>query len=347
MTNHKRWLALAFALVSPALWAGGGPAPVGTTTLDIENKANGRKVTSELWFEAAADAKVEDFSARPPLKAITIARNAALPSSAARRPLIVISHGNWGSRFSQGWLALALVRSGYVVLSTTHPGTSGDERSAAGAYRLWDRSGDVSAAIDEVLANPKWAALVDPNRIGFVGHSFGGWTGVSLAGGRYDPARQRAHCEAAAKKDFYCAGTLKDDVAGIPAPDAAGSFKDPRIKAFYLMATGPGQGFSADSLKAIDAPFVVDTARFDEVLGAEANASHLARQIPNAREIVRPVGHFSYVPECKPLVGAMLARASGLPLCDDPSGVDRATVHRQVEHDVLEFFGHHLWASAG
>ena len=47
-------------------------------------------------------------------------------------------------------------------------------------------------------------------------HSFGGWTGVSLAGGRYDPVRQRAACAAMAKKDFYCDGTLKDDVSAVP-----------------------------------------------------------------------------------------------------------------------------------
>ena len=68
-------------------------------------------------------------------------------------------------------------------------------RRVAGRYRLWDRSRDVSFALDEVLKQPKWAALIDETRIGFVGHSFGGWTGVSLAGGRYDPGQQRAFCE--------------------------------------------------------------------------------------------------------------------------------------------------------
>jgi predicted dienelactone hydrolase len=325
------------SLLSPTM-AIAGDGVVGTATLDLRDKATGRNVTTELWFKAAANSKVEWFSPRPPLRSVPIALNAAPQSPLRKQPLIVISHGNWGARFSQGWLALALVKAGYVVLSTSHPGTVGDDQTVAGRYRLWDRSRDVSFALDEVLTHPKWAALIDENRVGFVGHSFGGWTGVSLAGGRYDPARQRAFCANARTKDFYCDGTLKDDVAGVPSDDAGGSFRDARIKAFYIMGSGPGQGFVPDSLTSISVPFVVDTAKFDEILDPMANSTNLARQMPSAKEVVRPVGHFAYVPECRWLVGPILARLAGFPLCDDPKGVDRPLVHKQVASDVAAFF---------
>jgi predicted dienelactone hydrolase len=330
--------ALSLGLLLHTTMAFAGDGVVGTATLDLQDKATGRAVTSELWFKAAADARIEWFSPRPPLRAIPIAPNAEPQQPLRKQPLIVISHGNWGSRFSQGWLALELVRSGYVVLSTSHPGTVGDDQSVAGRYRLWDRSRDVSFTLDEVLKNSKWAALIDHDRIGFVGHSFGGWTGVSLAGGRYDPVGQRAFCANARTKDVYCDGALKDDVAGVPAQDAGGSFKDGRIKAFYIMASGPGQGFAADSLKSITNPFVVDTAQFDEILDPLANSTNLARQIPSAREVVRPAGHFAYVPECRWLVGPILAKFADLPLCNDPKGVDRSLVHKQVAPDVVVFF---------
>jgi predicted dienelactone hydrolase len=301
----------------PTLW-------LGPRRSNSRNPATGRKVITELWFKATPSSKIEWFSPRAPLRSIPIARNADLQLPLRKRPLIVISHGNWGSRFSQGWLALEMVKAGYAVLSTSHPGTVGEDQTIAGRYRLWDRSSDVSFALDEVLKHPKWTPLIDETRIGFVGHSFGGWTGVSLAGGLYDPARQRAFCENAKKKDFYCDGTLKDDIAGISVADAGASFKDGRIKAFYIMGSGPGQGFAADSLKAITAPFVVDTAQFDEILDPVSNSTNLAGQIPSAKELVRSVGHFAYVPECRWLVGPMLTKLAGLPLCDDPKGVDRS-----------------------
>ena len=165
----------------------------------------------------------------------------------------------------------------------------------------------------------EWAPLIDGRRIGFIGHSFGGWTGVSLAGGRYDPARQRAFCETSVTKDFYCDGTLKDDMSRVPAADADRSFHDARIKAYYIMGSGPGQGFSEESLKAISAPFVVDTAQFDEILEPGANSGALATLISGAKEIKRSVGHFAYVPECRWIIGPILARVAGIPVCNDPA----------------------------
>jgi len=50
------------------------------------------------------------------------------------------------------------------------------------------------------------------------------------------------------------------------------------------------------------------------------------------------VGHFAYVPVCRWLVGPVLTRLAGLPLCEDPKGVDRRLVHRQVAADVIAFF---------
>lgn len=342
MKNSSSTLLSLIATLLAATAAAGQGKTVGTFSIEIDDKPRTRKFVSELWFEAAPGARAEDFAVRPPLRAISIARNAEPAGDRSKRPLVVVSHGNWGTRYSQGWLATRLVNAGYVVLSTSHPGTLGEDQSVTGRLRLWDRSRDVSFALSEVLKYPKWSALIDENRIAFVGHSFGGWTGVSLAGGRFDPVAQRAFCEKSPKKDFYCYGTLKDDINGIPIADAVESFKDIRFKAFYIMASGPGQGFSEDSLKSIALPFVVDTAAADEILEAGANSSTLARRIPGAREIIRPVGHFAYVPECKWLIGPLLARAAGTPICDDPSGVDRGLIHQQVADDAIAFFDRYL-----
>jgi predicted dienelactone hydrolase len=131
----------------------------------------------------------------------------------------------------------------------------------------------------------------------------------------------------------------------VQAADAGESFRDARIKAYYIMASGPGQGFGEQSLKSISAPFVVDTAELDEILDPRANSSTLAKLISGAREITRPVGHFAYVPECRPIIGPVLARVAGVPICNDPNGVDRAAVHQQVARDVIRFFNTALPAS--
>jgi predicted dienelactone hydrolase len=326
-------LATAAALSTVCGLANAASSVVGTATLPITDTPRGRALTTEIWFEAAAGAQAADFSPLLPIAAIQIARNAT-PAPAAQRPLIVISHGNWGTRFSQGWLARTLVQAGYVVVSPSHPGTMNDDRTLAGSVRLWDRSADVKVVLDRLLQDPQWAGLIDADRIGFFGHSFGGWTGVSLAGGRYDMQSQIAGCQAQQPKDMYCDGWAKEDISAVSMKGAEADYRDARIKAFYLAATGPGSSMTLPSLQNIRVPMTFDTARFDDVLAPKENAHFLATAIPGASEITRDVGHFSYVPVCKPFIGAMVAKL----ICSDPASVNRAELHRAVGQAVVGFF---------
>ena len=136
MKGSGWWSLLGLAVCACAM-AAEPHKTVGTATLIVDDQLHARKFDSELWFEAAPGSKVEDFAVRPPLRAIGIARQAEPAPGLHKRPLIVISHGNWGTRYSQGWLAMRLVDAGYVVLSTSHPGTLGDDQTAAGRLRLW------------------------------------------------------------------------------------------------------------------------------------------------------------------------------------------------------------------
>ena len=118
--------------------------------------------------------------------------------------------------------------------------------------------------------------------------------------------------------------------------------EDTVFKAFYVMATGPGQGFESASLRAISVPMLFDTAEQDGVLAPGPNSTWLAAAIPKAREIKRNVGHFAYVLVCRPIIGSVLARGLGLPLCDDPSGTDRAADQERIRADAVQFFNAEL-----
>ena len=151
-------------------------------------------------------------------------------------------------------------------LSASHPGTLGDDQTAAGRFRLWDRAVDVSFVLNQILNDPKWAPLIDGRRIGFVGHSFGGWTGVKSRWRADMIRRASAPSARLQRRKISIAMHAQRRCIPVQAADAARSFHDARIKAYYIMGSGPGQGFSEESLKAISAPFVVDTAQFDEIL---------------------------------------------------------------------------------
>jgi predicted dienelactone hydrolase len=311
---------------------------VGTQSIAMVDKSRSRPFTSELWFEAAEGLKASSFSVLPPLKAIAIAPNAAPKANVKAKPLIIISHGNWSTRYGHGDMAIALVKAGFIVMSTSHPGTMNGDLQTSYRLRLWERSRDVTAALDQLLADPTWAARIDARRIGFAGHSFGAWTGLSLAGGRYDFARQLAACKTMTNPDQYCTGMVKDYTPELPTQDSDADYSDPRIKAFYLMAGGPGAGFTPESLAAVKAPMVFDTAKFDAVLSPALGSTLLARSVPGAKEIMRMVGHFTYAPLCLPIIGKALAGQ----ICVDPDGIDRAQVHADVNQDAVTFFSSQL-----
>ena len=330
--KQKAWLLTALLLAANGAHA--SELVVGTTTLDLKDATRGRSVVTELWFEAAPGTAAESFTPLPPLQALALATSAKPAASSGRKPLIVLSHGNWATRYAYAWLATALVKAGYLVLSPTHPGTMFGDLQAVYRARLWERSLDVSFALDQVLADPAWRERIDEQRIGFIGHSFGGWTGVSLAGGRYSYDQQLQTCRDQASKDQYCTGLIADFDPATPVADGTRSFKDDRFKAFYLMASGPAAGFDDASLQAIQLPMLFDTAKADPVLAPGIGSTLLAQRIASASETLRDVGHFSYAPLCKPFVGRLLAGQ----VCEDPSGVNRADVHARIAADALRFF---------
>jgi predicted dienelactone hydrolase len=157
---------------------------------------------------------------------------------------------------------------------------------------------------------------------------------VSLAGGKFDVNQEITACKEQTPRDMYCNGLLAEDISKISLAGSDGSYLDNRFKAFYLTATGPVRGMTVPSLKAISAPMLFDTAQFDEVLAPEMNSTWAAKIVPTATEIVRPVGHFVYVPLCKPIIGKLAAAL----ICTDLNGVERADVHEKVGTDVVRFF---------
>ena len=336
---------LARAALAGAFWlsvAGAGTA--GDAKVGIEavplTDARGRAIITEVWYPAAETAVEIAFAARPFLRPIQVARGASYCcDNQGSRPLVVISHGILGNRFSQGWLARALVTHGYLVATVTHPNTTGDDITPAGILRLWDRAQDVSAALDQLLSHPTWSARIDAARIGFVGHSFGGGTGAVLAGGVHDAEALFRFCKTpAAAKDSYCEPVAKADQQSLDLSPTKASYRDPRIRGFYIVASAPAQGFTPETLRSVRMPFVVETAKLDEILDNALNSYVFAREIPGATSVDREVGHFAYVPLC--LSGAVPPQAASV--CADPSGVVREAVHSEVADGVVRFLGKHL-----
>jgi type 1 glutamine amidotransferase/dienelactone hydrolase len=161
----------------------------------VEAARGGRPATFSEFFgrhQEAAGAFVERFGGS--LEEVnrrfeTVAvRDAGLRPG--RYPLLVFSHGNGGVRHQNVFQMDHLASHGYVIASPDHTGNAGltplperavpyDRRGRGQSAR--DRPLDVSFIIDELLARDgeegHWLrGAVDRERIGILGHSFGGFT---------------------------------------------------------------------------------------------------------------------------------------------------------------------------
>ncbi len=198
-----------------------GPYAAGVTTLDFTD-ARGKALTVEVWYPAApADGDEPDRYAEFP-----VTRNAyrEAPAVPGPWPLVAFSHGNAGIRWQSIFLTEHLAEHGFVVVSPDHNfNTFLDYDDTKTVDVLLERPGDVAAAVDAIVArstdgDPLLGGTVTGDRYAMVGHSFGGWTTMVVAGGLVDLAGYNAHC--ASSNDALCGivGDLPVD-ATLPSPD--------------------------------------------------------------------------------------------------------------------------------
>jgi predicted dienelactone hydrolase len=267
----------------------------------------------------------------------------SVPIAGDRYPLVMLSHGSLGSMWGHHDLATDLARQGYVVVSVTHPGDNFEDAGRVGTTAaLYGRPVQISAALTAALRDPVLAAHVDPAKVGFLGFSAGGATGLLLAGGTPDLTRLQTYCADQPGRPAVCeaGGIIRADplapalaTAVPPAPAA-----DDRIRSLVLMAP-LSVLFPPDSLAGIDRPILVFAGDRDEELSLDANARALVRDMPGraALTVLPEVGHATFLAPCTAgLQEAMPA------LCVDRPGIDRAGLHRRMARDIAAFFARTL-----
>lgn len=147
---------------------------------------------NRAWdFTLPVDGQVIDVRVRGPI------------APTAPCPVIVFSHGLGGSREGYWLLAEAWASAGYIVIQPSHPGSdtsafrggsllslSASMRAAmsdpallAGRPHLISRLIDLLPEIRTHLGD--WPGSFDTAHIGVGGHSYGAWTTLVTAGGRY------------------------------------------------------------------------------------------------------------------------------------------------------------------
>lgn len=271
--------------------------------------------------------------------------------------LVVISHGSGGNPWVHADLARALVDAGFMVAMPEHQGDNARDPAHPGPQTWQRRPAEVSRAIDAVQHDGRLAPLLTFDSVGMFGMSAGGHTALSLAGGRWSPARLRDHCMAHLAEDFQsCVGLatrLRGDLLDGPKKVIATfvirhrldderwyTHDDPRIRAVVA-----GVPFAADfdpaSLATPRVPLALVTSGRDAWLTPRFHSGPILQACLPRCELLADMptaGHAALLsPPPPPEVLGAIARD----LLSDPPGFDRRDLPA-VDARIVAFFRRHL-----
>lgn len=239
-----------------------GPFWVGYKSLVI-GKGTDRPLAAGLWYPAlnpkglqeaisyTITLKIDGLQLKtPPVVYGQALRDAAIASAAVPYPLVIFSHGFGTNAAWYNTLLEHYASYGFVVLAPEH-----NERYDSNFSDVWrasiDRPRDIKQTLDyaEQLTAPDGAlaGLIDMQHVAVVGHSYGGYTALAMAGAQYDLAAFNARCTQLPSDDpntLLCTPLMPKEAdmatrAGLdPMPTGLWpSFGDPRVTAIIPMAS--------------------------------------------------------------------------------------------------------------
>lgn len=312
---------------------------LGERTFNFKDESrNNRPVVTEIWYPTADTLKPADNHFSPFVRQSTV-RNGKLPVN--RLPLILLSHGTGGGRLTLEWLAQALANSGCIVAAVDHYGNTYEYKIPLEFVKPWERPLDISFALTSLLNNAEVGPLIDQQKIGAIGFSFGGYTMIALAGAKLDFDQARNYYKTTGRKEleipeFPGLVKLLDDSTLIADSKHVPALKDKRIRAFFSISPALGFGFiRKDQVADIQGALYIVGSQSDSIAPVKTNARHYHQLISKSiyTELAGKVGHYVMLGEAIDAV----KKEAPIYFTDD-SSVNRHAIHLQVDSLAVGFF---------
>ena len=210
---------------------------------------------------------VEGMDATEPIHGHALL-GAEFDTAGAPYPLVIYSHGFAANAAWASAVLEHLASHGFIVVAPEHVEQFDFDWSEVPNSSI-DRPRDIKQTLDyaEQAAAPEGdlAWLIDMENVAVVGHSYGGYTALAMAGAQYDLDAFNARCAALAADDpktFLCAPIVPREAdmaarAGLEQMPAGlwPPFGDPRVKAILPIA-GDSYLFDKAGLSKIAIPLM-------------------------------------------------------------------------------------------
>lgn len=317
-------LAVLTLLVCTALrvFAGSAPAEefeVGFTVTRFD--AGGRSLALAVWYPAAGGPSFDYYGA--------VEGRASLDSepfhSEGPYPLIVFSSGYTGCGIQSVFLTEHLASLGFVVAAPDHsdaffcssnkgrckanwalaglagigPAEAKDRfkevRALLSGADWRYRTDEVSAAIDSMLAENSragsaFAGLIDPDSIGVMGHSLGGWTAFAIGGVEISCVDEDpAGTEGGAVKALDFPGLCSSEVFS----GKTTSLRDPRVKAVLGLSPSVWAFPNNEGEPALEIPTMMITGASMDINLADIRDTYDHSPGPRYELILKGVDHMT------------------------------------------------------
>jgi predicted dienelactone hydrolase len=323
----KKRLAFSLAFFCMFLAAGSNCLAAGLASVSIPATATEPALKAFIWSpctQAAGELTQGPFIL-PGVKNCDVAGK--------KLPLVVISHGQGGSRFGHRDTAAALADAGFVVVSFNHPGDASDDQSATNHIAIFEaRAQHVTSVISYMLEQWAHHTSLDSRSVGLFGFSRGGYTALALAGAvpNLSASSQRFCASWSSVFEPLCWRVKLSNVQLTPKAD-------PRVKA--VVAADPLNLFDEAGLKKVRVPVQLWASELGGAGVTMAHSQAIKTGLTQAPEwhVAKGAGHFVFLAPCPEALRQELEE-----ICEDPKGVDRKAVHAVMNKAVVAFFQKHL-----
>ncbi|WP_083602360.1 alpha/beta hydrolase [Hydrococcus rivularis] len=222
-------------------------------------------------------------------------------SSNTRGPLVVISHGFAADRKFLRYLARHLASYGMTVAALDHPGSNIAVlvKKALGmrvsqllpASEFIDRPQDISFLLDKLeILNRRKGVLkgkLNVRQVTVIGHSYGGYTALAVAGAELNPKALRGFCQAVSILQRSPADWLQ--CAASELPYGRRQFRDPRVAQVIAFNPIIGNLFGND-LSGVKVPTLIVSSSADGITPTISHQLQPFKQLSGEKYLLVAIG---------------------------------------------------------